>query len=96
MSQKSNLTNKPSAIKSPRKKRIDWDGALEGGNPAALSGVPKTIVSEQLCAYRLDTHNPVFLEQELRQVTRRAKRGKGSIDKLARVCLHSMALKRLC
>lgn len=30
---------------------------------------------------------PVFLEQELRQVTRRAKRGKGAVDKLARVRL---------
>jgi hypothetical protein len=72
--------------KRSRRKRTDWDGAwkeaLQQLFPAFLE-----LLFPALYAAIDWTQEPVFLEQELRQVTRRAKRGKGAVDKLARVRL---------
>src|SRR4051812_2911949 len=80
------MPSAPSGRQPSRQKRIDWDGAwkeaIQQLFPAFLQLLfPKvyTIIDW--------TQEPVFLEQELRQATRRAKRGKGSVDKLARVRL---------
>jgi hypothetical protein len=67
-----------------RQKRIDWDGAwkeaIQQLFPAFLQ-----LLFPDVYAIIDWRQEPVFLEQELRQVTRRAKRGKGAVDKLARV-----------
>ena len=71
---------------SSRQKRIDWDGAwkeaIQQFFPAFLQ-----LLFPDVYAIIDWTQEPIFLEQELRQVTRRAKRGKGAVDKLARVRL---------
>ena len=76
----------PHATKPARKKRIDWDGAWKEAIQQLLPAFLELLFPD---VYALIdwTQEPVFLEQELRQVTRRAKRRKGAVDKLVRVRL---------
>ena len=78
------MPNTPSKKTPSRQKRIDWDGAwkeaLQQLFPAFLQ-----LLFPDVYAIIDWRQEPLFLEQELRQVTRRAKRGKGAVDKLARV-----------
>ena len=73
-----------SAAKRPLQKRIDWDGAWKEAIQQFFPAFLALLFPEE---HRLIDwmHEPVFLEQELRHVTRRAKRGKGAVDKLVRV-----------
>jgi hypothetical protein len=69
-----------------RQKRTDWDGAWKEAIQQLFPAFLKLLFTDvhALIDWKQE---PIFLEQELRQVTRRAKRGKGAVDKLARVRL---------
>ena len=75
----------PSTHKS-RSKRIDWDGAWKEAIQQLFQPFLE-LLFPRVAALIDWAQEPVFLEQELRQVTRRARRGKGAVDKLVRVRL---------
>jgi len=72
--------------KPPRSKNIDWDGAWKEAIQQLFPAFVDLLFPEEHALIDW-TIQPVFLEQELRHVTRRAKRGKRAVDKLARVQL---------
>jgi hypothetical protein len=80
------MPDAPSEKKPSRQKRIDWDGAWKEAIQQFLPAFLQLLFPDVHAVIDW-TQEPVFLEQELRHVTRRAKRGKGAVDKLARVRL---------
>ena len=72
--------------KRSRQKRADWDGAWKEAIQQLFAPFLELLFP---AVHALIDWNqpPVFLEQELRQVTRRADRRKRAVDKLVRVHL---------
>ncbi len=69
-----------------RRRRSDWDGAWKEALQQFFRPFLDLLFPD-IHALVDWTHEPVFLEQELRQVIRRTKRQKRAVDKLARVWL---------
>jgi len=75
-----------SAAKKASTRRADWDGAWKEALQQLLPDFLR-LLFPAVHALIDGTEPPVFLEQELRQATRRARRRMRSVDKLVRVRL---------
>lgn len=78
------MTSRSQRKQSEKDPRVDWDGAWKEAIQQFFGPFMQLLFPE-IHALIDWTYPAVFLEQEFRQVKRKAKIGKNSVDKLARV-----------